>query len=196
MRRAVAAVLLALGATGPALAQTVPTLPQRDVGVVYRLQGALRDAVPGGLGETVRLEWDAAHRRLRVEPEGRNQVLLIDLQAPRAELIDSGLHGVITLPMRAKDIEPITLQDARLTRRGNAVVAGLACTDYDVAAKRGRGVVCLTPDGIALRGSGSVDGKQGSFIALSVTSGPLPPGSFDIPAGYMRLAIPNFGQMR
>ncbi len=191
------ALVMALVAAGPALGQQrVPTLPQHDVGVVYRLDGAARDAVPGGLPETVRLLWDAAQRRLRVEPQGRGQVLLVDLLAPRAELIDSGLHGVISLPMREKDIEPITLQDARLTRRGSAVVAGLSCTEYDVAAKRGRGIICLTPDGVALRGSGHVDGKQGSFTALSVTPGPLPQGSFETPAGYMRLAIPGFGQRR
>ena len=190
-------VIMALLAAGPVLAQpAVPTLPQRDVTVVYRLQGAARDSVPGGLPETVRLLWDAAQRRLRVEPQGRGQILLVDLVAPRAELIDSGLHGVITLPMRAKDIEPITLQDARLTPRGRAVVAGLSCTDYDVAAKRGHGMVCLTPDGVALRGAGTVDGKQGSFTAVSVSAGPLPPGSFEAPPGYMRLAIPGLGQPR
>lgn len=190
-------LVLAMVAVAPALAQQkVPTLPQHDVGVVYRLQGAAMDAVPGGLPETVKLSWDAAGRRLRVEPQGRSQVLLVDLAVPKAELIDTGLHGVIALPMRAKDIEPITLQDARLTRRGAAVVAGLACTDYDVTAKRGHGVVCLTQDGVALRGSGNVDGKHGSFIALSVTPGPLPPGSFDVPSGYMRLAIPSLGQLR
>ena len=185
-------VLVAMLAGGPALAQqNVPTLPLRDVAIVYRLAGAVRDSVPGGLPDTVKLLWDAAHRRLRVEPQGRAQVLLVDLLAPTAELIDTGLHGVIALPMRAKDIEPITLQDARLTRRGSAVVAGLGCTEYGVAAKRGHGIVCLTQDGVALRGSGDVDGKQGSFTAVSVAPGPLPPGSFEVPAGYMRLAIPG-----
>ena len=189
--------VVAMMAAGPALAQQgVPTLPQHDVGVIYRLAGAARNSVPGGLPETVRLSWDAARRRLRVESPGRGQVLLVDLLAPRAELIDTGMHGVITLPMRAKDVEPITLQDARLTRRGTAVVAGLGCTTYDVAAKRGHGVVCLTADGVALRGSGDVDGKQGSFEAVSVTPGPLPPGSFEVPAGYMRLAIPSVGLLR
>lgn len=189
--------MLAAMAAGPAMAQpSVPTLPQRDVAVVYRLAGAVQDSVPGGLPDTVRLRWDAAHRRLRVEPQGRNQVLLVDLSTAKAELIDTGLHGVVALPMRAKDIEPITLADARLTRRGTAVVAGLTCTEYDVAAKRGRGTVCLTPDGVALRGAGDVDGKRGSFMALSVTPGQAPPGSFDVPDGYIRLNIPLVGLLR
>lgn len=180
----------------PAFARAAPpTLPTRDVAITYRLQGAIRDSVPGGLPETVRLAWDAGGRRLRVEPEGRQQVLLVDLNAPRAELIDKGMHGVLTLPMRAKDIEPLTLQDATLTPRGRAVVAGLGCTEYDVTAKRGRGVVCLTADGMALRGNGTVDGKQGGFTAISVTPGPSPAGSFEVPPGYMHLAFPGFGRL-
>ena len=190
MRLAAAAVAIAVAS--PVLAKPgAPTLPTRDVSVTYRLEGGARDAVPGGLPETVRLLWDAAHRRLRVEPEGRNQVLIVDLAAPRAELLDTGLRGVVTLPIRPKDVEPITLQDARLTRRGAAVVAGLPCTEYDVATKRGSGVVCLTQDGVALRGSGTVDGRQGSFVAISVTPGPVPESAFQVPSGYMRLAIPG-----
>lgn len=191
------AAVAALSSMGPAAAQPkVPTLPQRDVAVVYRLQGAARDSVPGGLPETVRLLWDARRQKLRVESPGRSQTLLVDLTKPRAELLDSGMHGVISLPMRAKDVEPLTLSDARLTRRGAAVVAGLACTEYDVAAKRGRGTVCLTADGVALRGAGTVDGKQGGFTAVSVSPGPFAPGTFEVPAGYMRLAIPGLGALR
>lgn len=187
----------AIVAVMPVFARAAPaTLPTRDVAVTYRLQGAARESVPGGLPETVRLSWDAGGRRLRVEPEGRQQVLLVDLNAPRAELIDKGMHGVLTLPMRTRDVEPLTLQDATLTPRGRAVVAGLSCTEYDVVAKRGRGVVCLTADGVALRASGTVDGKQGAFTALSVTPGPLPAGSFDVPLGYMHLAFPGFGKSR
>ncbi|MDT7950835.1 MAG: hypothetical protein RQ966_04955 [Acetobacteraceae bacterium] len=195
--RALLGSLLATLAALPALAQpSPPTLPVRDVSVVYRLDGAARNAVPGGLPETTKLLWDAAGRRLRVEPQGRGQVLLVDLAVPQAELIEPGLHGVIKLPMRPKDVEPITLADARLTRRGSAVIAGLRCTEYDVAARRGHGVVCLTRDGVALRGSGDVDGKQGSFVALSVTPGPLPASSFEVPAGYMQLTMPNLSQFR
>ncbi|MDP9095977.1 MAG: hypothetical protein M3N26_05395 [Pseudomonadota bacterium] len=190
-------IVAALGACTPALAFAAPpTLPTHDVSVTYRLQGAMRASVPGGLPEVVRLAWDAGARRLRVEPEGRHQVLLVNLTVPRAELIDTGMHGVLTLPMRPKDIEPLTLQDATLTARGKAVVAGLGCTEYDVAAKRGRGVVCLTADGVALRGSGTVDGKRGEFTAMSVVPGPLPAGSFDVPSGYMHLAFPGLGSFR
>lgn len=169
----------------------VPTLPLHDVSVTYRLEGGLRDAVPGGLPETVRLQWDAAGRRLRVEPQGRNQVLIVSLGEPRAELLDTGLHGVVSLPVRAKDVEPLTLAGARLTRRGNATVAGLGCTEYDVSQPRGTGTVCLTADGVALRGAGTVDGRQGRFTAVQVAPGPVAESAFSVPPGYMRLAIPG-----
>lgn len=194
MRRVLLSLVAVLGAAPLSARAAPPTLPTRDVSVTYRLQGAVRDAVPGGLPDTVRLAWDAGGRRLRIEPEGRQQVLLVDLNAPRAELIDNGMHGVLTLPMRAKDIEPLMLQDATLTPRGHAVVAGLGCTEYDVAAKRGRGVVCLTADGVALRGNGTVDGKQGGFTATSVVPGKVPAASFEPPPGYMHLAFPGFGK--
>ena len=172
----------------PGFGQTqIATLPTRDVSVTYRLEGSLRDAVPGGLPETVRLLWDAAGRRLRVEAPGRTQVLLVDLAAPRAELLDTGLHGVVTLPMKPKDVEPITLAEAHLTRRGTATVLGLPCTEYDVTERRGTGTVCLTTDGVALRGRGTVDGRQGSFVAQSVTRAPVAESAFSVPAGYMRL---------
>ena len=179
--------LAAVMATPAAAQPRVATLPLHDVVISYHLEGDLRAAVPGGLPDTVRLLWDAARQRLRVEAPGRSQVLLVDLPASQAQLLDTGLHGALTLPMRPKDVEPITLADAHLTRRGQAVVAGLPCTEYVVTEKRGTGTVCLTTDGVALRGAGTVDGRQGSFVALSVTAGPVPESAFSVPNGYMRL---------
>ncbi len=193
------AALVGFGAllAGTAAAQpAVPTVPTSDVTVTYRIEGGIREAVPGGLPPTVTLRWDAARQRLRVEAPGRSQVLQVDLAAPRAQLLDTALHGVITLPIRPGDVSPITLRDARLTRRGQAVVAGLPCTEYDVAAKRGTGTVCLTGDGVALRGAGNADGRRGSFEALTVAAGPVPPGAFEVPPGTMRLAIPGLAQFR
>lgn len=195
MTQRVATVALAamwLSSPIPARAQSkVPTLPLHDVSVTYRLEGGLRDAVPGGLPDTIRLQWNASERRLRVEPQGRSQVLIVSLGEPRAELMDTGLHGVVTLPMRPKDVDSLTLAGAHLTRRGGATVAGLACTEYDVAQPRGSGTVCLTADGVALRGAGTVDGRQGRFTALQVTPGAVPESAFSVPPGYMRLAIPG-----
>lgn len=172
----------------PALAQ--PTLPTRDVAIVYRVAGGAHDAVPGGLPDTVRIAWSAARQRIRVEPQGRPQTLLVDLPGSSVRIVDSGLHSAMSLPVRAKDLDPVRLQDAHLTRRGPATIAGLRCTDYAVQSRRGRGTICLTEDGVALRAAGEVNGHEGSFTAISVTYAPMPPSLFDVPPGYLSLALP------
>lgn len=199
MRRAfLAASLLA----SPALAQPAPqnvpvtTLPTHDVTIVYQPEGAARDAIPGGVSGPIRVAWSAERQLLRVEPEGRTQVLLVDLGRLSVKVVDSGLHSAMTLPVRAKDLDPLLLRDARMTRRGRSTVAGLPCTEYAVEQRRGRGTLCLTDDGIALRANGEVDGKRGSFTAVSVTAGRLPPSLFEVPTGYMQLALPNLSGFR
>jgi len=47
-----------------------------------------------------------------------------------------------------------------------------------------------------LRANGEVDGKRGSFTAVSVTAGRLPPSLFEVPTGYMQLALPNLSGFR
>ncbi len=196
MKPAVVAAALAAFAL-PALAQPAPlTLPSHDVTVVYRPGGAARDAVPGGIPGTVRVAWSAERQRLRVEPEGRTQALLVDLGSASVKVVDSGLRSAMSLPVRAKDLEPLTLQDAHMTRRGRSTVAGRSCTDYAVEARRGHGTVCLTDDGVALRADGEVDGRAGSFTAVSVSESGLPPGLFEVPKGYMQLALPRMDRLR
>ena len=180
----------------PSRAEAQPTLPRHDVTITYRLDGALRDAAPGGLPATVRLLWDAGRQRLRLEPQGRAQALLVDLSPPRAELIETGLRSVIDLPVRPKDLDPLLLRDAQLTRRGSATIAGLACIDYAVASRRGKGTVCLTADGVALRAAGAVDGRSGRLTAVSVTAGPIPAALFEPPQGYFRLTLPGLRRLQ
>jgi hypothetical protein len=177
---------------GPALAQSAPRLlPSHDATVVYRVSGAAADAIPGGIPGTVRVAWSAEQQRLRVEPQGRTQVLLVDLDAATVQAVDSSLRTAMSLPVRPRDLQPLTLQDARLTRRGRAVVAGRSCTEYAAESRRGHGTVCLTEDGVALRAEGEVDGKQGSFTAVSVSYDKLPPRLFEVPPGYFQLALPR-----
>jgi hypothetical protein len=183
---ALAAVLVSLAA--PAVAQ--PTLPTRDVTIVYRVAGGAHEAIPGGIGDTVRVSWNAERQRIRVEPQGRPQTLLVDLAAGSVRVIDSGLHSAMKLPVRPKDLDPVRLQDAHLTRHGQATIAGLACTEYATESRRGHGTVCLTDDGVALRAEGQIDGRDGSFTAVSVAYAPLPPTLFDVPQGYMSLNLP------
>ncbi len=179
------------------MAQEQPRiLPARDVVAVYRVEGAAAEAIPGGISGTLRLSWSAAGQRLRAEPDGRTQALVVDLGARTVLVMDSALRTAMSLPVREADLQPLTLQGARLTRRGQETVAGLGCTAYAVQSPRGRGTVCLTADGVALRATGEVDGRAGGFTAVSVDYRPLPPALFQAPAGYFQLALPGMGVAR
>jgi len=173
----------------PALAQNAVVLPTRDVTMVVRLAGAADTAIPGGAPGTLRLQWQAGAQRLRVEPEGRRQVLVLDLSERSVAFIDSGAKTAMSLPMRERDLQPLKLAGAKLSPKGHETIAGLACTDYDVQASRGHGTVCLTPDGVALRAAGEVDGHEGSFTAISVQYGAVPASTFEVPQDYMQLDL-------
>ena len=163
------------------------TRPSRDVVVSYRMEGQALSMIPGGIQGPVTLSWDAAGQRVRAEAEGRSQVALIDLNAQSGQAIDTTLRIVLPLPIRPSDLGPLSLDGARLAPKGKETIAGLSCTAYTFESSHGPGTVCLTPDGVPLRGQGSVSGKPGSFTALSVRYGALSGGLFTVPQGYMAL---------
>ena len=188
------ALLPLLLLAAPAIAQEPPrVLPSRDVTIVYHLAGDASHAIPGGASGDLLVSWRAGQQRLRVEPEGRSQVLLVDLGAGSVQVMDSGLRTAMSLPVRPGDLQPLKLQGAHFTRRGRASVAGRDCTEYAVQSSRGRGTVCFTEDGVALRASGEVNGRAGSFTATSVTYDGVNPSLFQVPPGYVQLAIPRTG---
>lgn len=186
------ALLLAaipLGAASQPASQPAPrppTLPTRDVTVRYEVEGEATSLLPGGLPGPVTLSWDAAAARVRAEGQGRNQVAVLDLRTRQGQVFDTKLRIVLPLQLKPGSLEPLTLNGARLTPTGNDTVAGLPCTSYTVAG-RTPGTVCLSPDGVPLRGTGQVEGKPGRFTALSVTYGALSPALFAPPPGYMQL---------
>ncbi len=195
MRRAVFALTGMLAAAAPA--QERPLIqPSRDVSVTYRVEGAAATVVPGGIPNALRLSWDAAGQRLRAEPEGRTQAVIVDLRTHSALVMDTALRSALTLPTRDSDLQPLTLEGARLTRRNEAVVAGLPCTNWAVQSSRGNGTVCLTADGVALRADGEVDGRHGTFTALNVSYGPVRDDLFRVPADFMQLSLPSFGRLK
>jgi len=196
-RHATLAAGLLLALPFAAQAQDRPRIqPSRDVAVTYRVEGAAVSVVPGGIPGALRLSWDAAGQRLRAEPEGRTQAVIVNLRAHSAQIIDSMLRSALTLPVRDGDLQPLTLDGARLTRRGGDTVAGLPCTTWAVQSSRGAGTVCFTADGVALRADGQVDGQHGSFTASSVSYGPQPDELFRVPSDYMQLSMPKFGRVK
>ena len=170
--------------------------PDRDVTVTYRLEGAATQAIPGGVDGPLRLSWDAAGQRLRAEPANRPQAVIVDLPRHTASVVDDAMHAVLTLPVRERDLQPLTLDGVGMTRRGTDTVAGHPCTTWAMQSKRGTGTVCLTPGGVALRAEGDIDGRHGSFTATNVLYGAVAADLFTAPPGYMTLNIPDFGKKR
>jgi len=191
-----AVTFLMLVATAAAAQERPLVQPKRDVTVIYKVEGAAASVIPGGIPGPLRLLWDAAGQRLRAEPEARTQAVLVDLRAHTAVVLDTALRSTLSLPVKERDLQPLTLDGARLTRRGAAAIVGLACTNWDVQSGRGAGTVCLTADGVTLRAEGDVDGRHGSFTALNVSYGALSPELFRIPASFMQLSLPNFGRLK
>ena len=166
----------------------VRTRPSRDVVVRYRMEGQALAMIPGGIQGPVTLSWDAAGQRVRAEAEGRSQVALIDLNARSGQAIDTTLRIILPLRVRTGDLGPLSLDSAQLSPKGKETIAGLSCTTYTFESAQGPGTVCLTPDGVPLRGQGAVSGKPGSFVALFVRYGALSADLFTIPQGYMSLS--------
>jgi hypothetical protein len=81
---------------------------------------------------------------------------------------------------------------ARFTREGQSVVAGRPCTRWRVAAPRGSGTACVTPDGVILQAQGGdARGASGEIRATDVTYAAQPAALFKPPQGAMRLSLPD-----
>lgn len=188
---AYAALALLLLPTLAAAQERPLTLPSRDVAVTYAVSGAAADALPGGAPGALRLAWDAAGRRLRVGADGRPQAAVVDLTEGSAVIIDQGLHTALTLPLGARAADGIALSGARFRRRGTEQVAGYACTDYAVQDQRSSGTLCITEDGVPLRGDGTWGGRPGRFVATHLDYGAQPDGLFRPPPGFVQLSLPR-----
>jgi hypothetical protein len=196
--RAAALAFLAASAAFPALVQDrPPTLPTRDVAVTYAVSGAAANALPGGAPGALRLAWDAAGRRLRIGADDVPQAMIVDLTVGEVVILDDKTHAALTLPLGSKAADGIALSSATFKRQGAEQVAGYACTDYAVQDRRGAGTLCLTTDGVPLKGDGTWQGRAGRFVATQVEYGAQPDGLFRPPAGFVQLALPkNLGAAR
>jgi hypothetical protein len=186
------AACLMTAALAPAVAEDHPLVqPSRDVSVTYRVHNA--SARPGDAPSEIRVSFDARGDRLRVEPSGRREYMVLDRAGKRMMMVMPSERSFLELPYDpARDIRVIA-GDAHFTRRGTATVAGLRCTEYDVKASRGQGAICLTDDGVTLRANGvTSDGRGGDLQATTVAYGPIPTSVFDTPPDFKRIEVPRF----
>jgi hypothetical protein len=184
------AALALLASIAPGLAwasEHPPLIPTREATVLYRAQSA-RDR------EAVSVRVYVSGERLRVEPATLPGYIIVDRGAGRALMVMRQPHIYFETPAQSELVRNfLPSERMRFTRKGSERVAGLSCTVWDVQAPGGRsGQVCVTSDGIVLRGQGhDPQYGSGSVEAVSVTYAPQPASLFQLPAGYLRMETPR-----
>jgi len=175
------AVLIVL-LTGPACrAEEQPKLvPTRDVDVRYDVTRPQQPKV------RERVRWLAGEHLERVDASGRS-TSIFDRDAHVVTLLTPATRTFRKLdkaPRRPSEPEP----DALLKRGGEAVVAGLACTDWSWTEDGETHSVCVTADGVMLRLV--VDG-QTLIEARSVKYASQKADLFRVPANYTPALAPE-----
>ncbi len=178
---------LGLGLGAAAQPRLVPT---GDVDVLYQVDGAAAQQIPGGAAGGVRLMWDAAGERLRAEPVGQPVYAITDLRRRLAELVFAAQSSVLELPLRGGDPQTLLAgADAHFTRQGSSHVLGMECTEWTIQARHVDATGCVTPDGVILRAEGTWNGQPGRAVAQSVVRGHIPDERFVPPPNFFRLPL-------
>jgi len=162
-------------------------LPQHDAMITYRSQGSDPNVPP-----SLSVRYSADLGRIRVDgvPLG---YLLVDRRVERVELVMPLPKMVLQLPPGGGIVDGFILgPNLHFTATGTDKVIGKSCTTYDVTTDRDRakGRVCLTADGLLLRGEGQGrDGRSARIEAVTVSLAPQPVGLFSPPDGYSIVAL-------
>ncbi len=175
MRRAavLAAALLAVQPWGrTAGAEERPALvPTRDVDVTYRSQ-------PGDTPVEQRSRFSAAAQRTRLDLPTPGLFSIMDYRT-------SVLSLVSVADRRVLETKRAPGAAGGYVRRGEDVVAGLPCTEWEIRDSVGQpAITCVTADGVMLRAR---RGAQVLAVATRVAYGPQDGALFDVPAGFERV---------
>jgi hypothetical protein len=179
-----ASLLLAGLAATPALAQDRPPAltPTRDVTILYRISGA-------GEGQTLRMRHAAAQGLMRTELPGGLGWGVIDLQKGGGFMVVEAMRAVVPIAA-GQGPQGVVSPSARYRRGATARIAGLDCTIWSIEDQGRTGEVCLTGDGVMLRGRGAASGQEGAVEAIEVRFGPQDPAQFRRPEGYREMTTP------
>ncbi|MDR3423122.1 MAG: hypothetical protein P4L80_18115 [Xanthobacteraceae bacterium] len=175
----VLALLLAgsiVEAAGPQL------LPTRDVDITYDVTRPQQPKI------RERVRWLAGEHLERVDGPDKSATI-IDRNAHEITLLTPKSRSYRKLDGAARrPLEPEP--EASLTRGGEAVVAGLHCTDWSWTEDVETHTVCATPDGVLLRLV--VDGHT-VIEARSVSYGRQGADLFQVPPDYAPALAPEGG---
>lgn len=179
MRRAVV-LALSVACALPAFADQPLLRPSRDVDVTYRAA-----APTGGAAVEQRMRWLAATQTMRVDPPDPRLHVIIDYVTRRMSVVQDATRTVIEMAAPPSVVDAMGGHaGTAYVRRGEATVAGQACTEWQTQDRAANQVVvCITADGVLLR-AGTAD--QVRVSAVSVQYAPQDPAAFRVPAEYAR----------
>ena len=149
--------------------------------------------MPGGAGpHNIKLSYLAAAGRARIEQSDGPGYLIVDRAAGHAMLVMEPMQSYIDMPFDARTGSALLLDDRmRFTRAGSDRVAELPCTLWDVASDKTKARLCITDDGVILRGEGNDPTRgAGRMTATSVSYVALSAALFSPPAGFRRMEMP------
>lgn len=189
MSRTLAVITAALALSSlPALAQPTNLRPTKDVTVTYRMSG-MANMPP----QELQMAFATASGKQRVDPPGGMGWMLIDRKANSAVMVMDAQR--VTMAMPPNTVAAMTQEapsGATFTRKGTATVAGVSCTEWDVALGDSKGVSCITDDGLMLRSDAKApNGATMTMEATKVTYGPVDPARLTIPSGYSPMQMPT-----
>jgi hypothetical protein len=190
-------------------AERPPLAPTRDVVVAYQVE--MSQAASGGPAQgehAVKMSYSAASGRARIDQAPGSGAmmpgyLLIDRAGGKMTLVMDQMQTFMDMPFDANAGAGLLLNDRMgFVRGGGDRVAGLACTQWTVTSDRTTAHLCITDDGVILRGDGR-DPKRGEakLLATAVTYASQPAAKFVPPPGFRYLdmhgldmrALPGLG---
>ena len=164
----------------PGLADQPLLRPSRDVDVTYSAP-----ARQGGEQIQQRVRWLAASQTMRIDPPSPGLHVIIDYLARRMSVVQDARRMVVEMAAPNSTVDMIGGEThAIFVRRGEATVAGQACTEWQTLDHEAHPtLVCITEDGVLLR-AGTTD--QVRVSAVSVRYAPQDPAAFRVPPDYAR----------
>ena len=130
---------------------------------------------------------------LRIDPPNGQGYMLIDPDSSRVTVVMPAQRVYTALPGGGGMVQMPVPGQGSYKKTGTDTIAGLSCTVYDASGTGHDGQVCLTADGVLLRGVTMENGARQTMEAVKVTYAPQPASLFEPPADFMKLDIPAVG---
>ncbi len=197
MIRSALAFVAALPVCSAAVAADTPLFaPNKDVVVVYAASGASEQQsapklrVSYGSENRVRMDFFRF-----AETDTPFAWLIYDPTIDRITTVLPERHGYVMrdvgkLPSPGSFLRP----DMKYSRGGTETVAGLGCTDWQVAGA-GEATLCITDDGVVLRATREKP-APGELKATSVQYGPVAADVFKPPADFAFIPSADFPNIK